>query len=175
MKIPAESAPEAGTLARSPGPAARSALGSPPWPRSFPPRRRGGVWGSGSAPGVVRRARPAQRQPSKSSRRRGGRGAGSGRVRSRDWAARARRRSPGGLRGVVGAGEPLSEQRLPRAAGGGRARRAASPGRCCDGPARKQQAPAAALGGLARGAQVGWGSGRPARRGRGGRGGEAGA
>lgn len=140
MKIPAESAPEAGTLARSPGPAARSALGSPPWPRSFS-RRRGGVWGSGSAPGLVRRARPAQCQPSKSSRQRRGRGAGSGGVRSRDWTA-GPRRSPG----PEGVGEWLSVKRLPRA--GARA------GPCLPGDAVTgctEAAGAAALGGLARG------------------------
>lgn len=86
LKFPAESAPEAGTLARSPSPAARSALRSPPWPRSFP-RRRGCVCG-------VRAVRPgycAERGPSGASpvnRVASGEDAAraAGRVRSRDWA-----------------------------------------------------------------------------------------
>ena len=61
-----------------------------------------------------------------------------GRVRSRDWA----KEHPG----PEGTGERLSEKRLPRARG---ARRAVSPGRCCDGPHGSSDA--GALGGLARG------------------------
>lgn len=159
MKIPAESAPESGTLARSPSPAARSALGSPPWPRSFP-RRRGSVC-------RVRAERPgycAERGPSSASpvnRVASGEDAAraAGRVRSRDWAK--------ALPGPEGVDERLGKKRLPRA--GARA------GPCLPGDAVTDRTEAATPG-----PSAAWpaGSGRvanrrPARRGRGGRDGEA--
>lgn len=94
------------------------------------------MWGSGSAPGVLRRARPERCQPSKSNLQRGGRGAGSGTSSKPGLGEGAAR----GLRG-------RREAEREAASVGGGARRAVSPGRCCDGP--HGSCNAAAVGGLA--------------------------